>query len=53
MSLPRANGKTALATMLAAELWAGDASPEVLVIESSLAGLGQTAQGSTAIPQSG
>ena len=35
VSLPRANGKTALAAMLAvAELWVGDPSPEVLVVAS-------------------
>ena len=35
VSLPRANGKTALAAMLAvAELWVGDSSPEVLVVAS-------------------
>lgn len=35
VSIPRANGKTALAAMLAvAELWVGDPSPEVLVVAS-------------------
>lgn len=35
VSIPRANGKTALAAMLAvAELWVGDPSPEVVVVAS-------------------
>lgn len=35
VSMPRANGKTALAAALAvAELWVGDPSPEVLVVAS-------------------